>query len=180
MKYIFLFSLLLLSSVTYSCSCIPLGKIDEKQYNEYDLIIKGKITKLVEKDFTRIIYIKVDKYFKGKLSVTTIKVESPSQSGMCGIFPQIGEQWLVFTYKKDNSFNTSLCTRTKSLNPKAKAWDYSKEEIDNDLKFLEDKLVTTAANKSIAKSGGRRKVNRLQIATVLHPGLTEFCSAFRF
>ena len=154
MKYILLFSLLLLSRVTYACSCLPLGKIDEKQYNEYDLIIKGKITKLVEKNFTRIIYIKVDKYFKGKLRVTTIKVESPSQSGMCGIFPKIGEEWLVFASKKDNSFNTSLCTRTKSLNPKA--WDYRKEEIDNDLKFLEDKLETTAANKSIAASRAGR------------------------
>ncbi len=144
MKYLFLFSFLLLSRVTYSCSCIPLGKIDEKQYSEYDLIIKGKIIRLVEKNFARIIYITVDTYFKGRQNTATIKVESPSQSGMCGIFPKIGEQWLVFAYKKGDSYNTSLCTRTKNLNPKA--WDFKKDEIDDDLKFLEDKLETTAGN----------------------------------
>jgi len=149
MKYFFLFGLLLLSGVTYSCSCILLGKIDEKQYNEYDLIIKGKIIRLEEKNFARIIYIKVDTYFKGGQNTTTIKVESPSQSGMCGIFPKIGEQWLVFAYKKGNSYNTSLCTRTKNLNPKA--WDFKKDGIDDDLKFLEGKLEATAYALQVGK-----------------------------
>jgi hypothetical protein len=53
---------------------------------------------------------------------------------MCGIFPEIGEQWLIFARKKGNVFYTSLCTRTKNLNPKA--WDYNKVFIDDDLKFL--------------------------------------------
>lgn len=138
MKYTFLLILLLLSSITYSCSCAPQGKIDEKQYAKYDLIIKGKIVKLVENGYTRIIYIRVDTYFKGKLSKKTVKVESPSQEGICGIFPEIGEQWLLFAYKKDNIYNTNLCTRTKNLSPKA--WNFRKDEIEDDLKFLEEKL----------------------------------------
>lgn len=166
MKYIFLFSLLLLSSVTYSCSCIPLGKIDEKQYGEYDLIIKGKITRLVEKSFSRIIYIKVDTYFKGRENTTIIKVESPSQSGMCGIFPKIGEQWLVFAHKNGNSYNTSLCTRTKNLNPKA--WDFKKDEIDEDLKFLESKLKATAANKKFGNMVAGQKYNRQFLQSKAH------------
>ena len=105
----------------------------------------------MEKNFARIIYIKVDTYFKGRQNTTTIKVESPSQSGMCGIFPKIGEQWLVFAYKKGNSYNTSLCTRTKNLNPKA--WNFRKDEIDDDLKFLDGKLGTTAANKRFCAIG---------------------------
>ena len=137
MKYIFLFILLQVNTVTFACSCMPFKKIDEIQCNEYQLIIKGKITKIVEKNFTRIIYIKVERYFKGKINVNTLKVESPSQSGMCGIFPKIGEKWLVFAYKNGSSYSTNLCTRTKNLNPKA--WDYRKEEIDEDLKFLENK-----------------------------------------
>ncbi len=139
MKYLFLLSFLLLSSITYSCSCIPLGKIDEKQYREYDLIIKGQIIRIVDKNFARIIYIKVEKYFKGKQNITTIKVESPSQSGSCGIFPKIGEQWLVFAYKQSNGYNTSLCTRTKNFNPKA--WNFRKDEIEDDLKFLDGKIT---------------------------------------
>ena len=145
MKYFFLFGLLILSQIAYSCSCIPLGPLDDKQYNEYDLIIKGKVVKLIEKQFKRIIYIKVDSYFKGTQKSTTLKIESPRQSGMCGIFPKIGEQWLVFAYKKDNIYNTSLCTRTKTLNPKA--WDFRKNEIDEDLKFLKRKTETTARDK---------------------------------
>jgi len=163
MKYFFLFSLLLLSSVTYSCSCIPLGKIDEKQYSEYDLIIKGKIIRLVEKYFARIIYIKVDTYFKGRQNTTIIKIESPSQSGMCGIFPKIGEQWLLFAYKKGKSYNTSLCTRTRNLNPKA--WNFKKDEIDDDLKFLEGKLLTTAANIGFCATWARPAIFQLQSAT---------------
>jgi hypothetical protein len=154
MKYFILFSLMLISSVTYSCSCIPLGKMDEKQYNRYDLIIKGKIIQLEEKGFTRIIYIKVDTYFKGKLDTTTIQVASPNQSGMCGIFPKIGEEWLVFGYKEGNGFTTSLCTRSKSLNPDK--WNFKKNEIEDDLKFLEGKLETTVVNKSLSANGTGR------------------------
>lgn len=139
MKYIFLVSLLHLSSLTYSCSCIHLGKIDEKQYKEYDLIIKGKIIKLVENNSTRIIYIKVDTHYKGTQTSKIIQVKSPSQSGVCGIFPEIGEQWLVYAFKNRNGYNTNLCTRTKNLNPKA--WNFNKYDINNDLKFLEGKLT---------------------------------------
>lgn len=138
MKYFYLLCLTILSQVAYSCSCIPLGTIDDKQYNQYDLIIKGKIIKLIEKKFTRITYIKVDTYFKGTQNSTTIKIKSPSQSGMCGIFPKIGEHWLIYAYKKDNAYETSLCTRTKNLNSKVS--NFRKNEIEEDLNFLEQKV----------------------------------------
>ena len=139
MKYFILSILLFLSQVAYSCSCscIPLGSIDEKQYNDYGLIIKGKIDRVLETKFGRIIYIKIDICFKGKQKLVTIKIESPNQSEMCGIFPKVGEQWLIFAYKNGNIYNTNLCTRTKNLNPKA--WNFRKEEIEDDLKFLRRK-----------------------------------------
>jgi hypothetical protein len=134
MKHFLLSSLLFLSQAAYSCTCLPLGTIDKVQYNSYNLIVKGKITNVVDKDFVRFIYIRVDTYFKGKRKARIIIIESPSQSGMCSIFPKIGEQWLIFARKKDNVFYTNLCTRTINLNPKA--WNYNKEKIDADLSFL--------------------------------------------
>lgn len=100
MKHFLLYSFLFLSQAAYSCTCLSLGTIDKVQYNSYNLIVKGKITNVIDKDFVRFIYIRVDTYFKGKRKAKIIIVESPSQSGMCGIFPKIGEQWLIFARKK--------------------------------------------------------------------------------
>lgn len=138
MRYIFLFGLLLLSLAAAPCSCLSSGKINEEQYNSYNLIITGKVVKLVEKEFNRIIYIKVVKYFKGNKKTTIVKIETPVWQSACGITPKIGENWLLFAYKQGKIYTTNLCTRTKSMNDKA--WNYNKSEIDDDLKFLESKI----------------------------------------
>jgi len=121
-----------------NCSCIPLGPINDKQYEEYDLIAKGKIVKVSVKAWTRTIYLNVKTYYKGKKQ-SQIKIITPSTEGMCGIGPHVGEDWLIFAYNENKSYRTELCTRTKNLNPKA--WDYNKDEIDNDIKFLEEKTI---------------------------------------
>jgi hypothetical protein len=61
---------------------------------------------------------------------------------MCGIVPKVGEEWLMFAYADKNGFRTERCTRTKSMNPKA--WDHNKNEIIDDIKFLEAKLKTSS------------------------------------
>jgi hypothetical protein len=68
---------------------------------------------------------------------TTIIISSASESGLCGIFPKVGERWLLYAYGTSNSFSTNLCTRTKSMEPKA--WDFNEKEIRSDLVFLENK-----------------------------------------
>ena len=133
---IFLISIFF-GQIAYCCSCVPLGVIDEKQYTEYSLIAKGKISKVVEGRFSRTIYLKVDTYYRGDQKERTIKIESPSASSMCGIFPTIGESWLIFAYTFEKTFKTHLCTRTKNMN--SKAWDYRGEELKEDLEFLETK-----------------------------------------
>jgi hypothetical protein len=138
--------LLLFSFLTYKspyCSCSPLGPIDDKQYNEYNLNVKGRVTKVLKSNFfEKTIYLKVETYYKGVDSLTTLKITTPSQEGMCGIVPKVGEEWVMFAYAEKKRFSTQLCTRTKNMNPKA--WDYNKDEIANDIKFLEEKLSTNS------------------------------------
>ena len=135
--------LLLFSLLTHKpnyCSCAPLPPIDEQQYNEYDLIVQGKIAKISLNNFQRTIDLRVETYYKGGQNKTKIKINTPRQEGECGIVPKVGEEWLMFAFAGKNGFRTELCTRTKNLNPKA--WDYNQNEITDDIKFLKAKLPT--------------------------------------
>ena len=119
----------LLSLLTYKpnfCSCAPPGPIDNQQYNKYTLIVKGKVAKVSATKFERTIYLTVEANYKGKGDESTVKIATAKQEGECGIFPKVGEKWLMFAYTDKKGYRTSLCTRTKSMNPKA--WDYRKDE----------------------------------------------------
>ena len=137
MSYFLLLFALLMQNSKY-CSCIPPGPIDDKQYNEYNLIVEGTVSKLVAKDFERTIYLTVKTYYKGGSKQKIVKITTPSQEGMCGILPNVGEDWLMFAYTNGQNYFTGLCTRTKNMNPKA--WNYKKKEITDDKKFLEAKI----------------------------------------
>ena len=142
MSYLLLLFSLLTHKANY-CSCTPLPPIDDQQYNEYNLIVKGKVIKVLKSNlFEKTIYFKVETHYKGGDSLTTLKVTTPSQEGMCGIVPKVGEEWLMFAYREKKGFRTELCTRTKNLNPKA--WDYNKSEVEDDIKFLEAKRTTNS------------------------------------
>lgn len=124
------------------CSCIPLPPIDNKQYNEYSLIAKGKVVKITFSNLGENIYLTVDTCYKGGQKRETIKIVSPSSEGICGIFPKIGERWLMFAYAEGKNYKTNLCTRTKNMNPKA--WNYNNDELSDDLKFLRAKLANNS------------------------------------
>jgi hypothetical protein len=141
MPYLLLLFYLLTHKLNF-CSCIPLGTIDEQQYSQYNLIVKGKVTKVSVSQYQRTIYLTVDTYYKGGESLPNIRIKTLRQEGMCGIVPKVGEEWLMFAFAEEKDYRTELCTRTKTMNPKA--WDYKKEEIAEDLKFLEDKRSTNS------------------------------------
>jgi hypothetical protein len=141
LRLLLLFSLLAPHKSNY-CSCIPLPPIDEQQYKEYDLILKGKVAEISLSNFERTISVTVEAYYKGEQNNTKIKITTPRQEGMCGIVPKVGEEWLMFAYADKNGFRTGLCTRTKNMNPKA--WDDNKDEIADDIKFLEAKRTTNS------------------------------------
>lgn len=137
MLYYFFIIALIASNTNPWCSCIPPGKITEEQYNEYAVILKGKVIKINEARWERTLTVKADIYYKGTQTKDTIKIISPASSGECGIFPKTGEDWLFFAYERNSKLETHLCTRTKTMN--SKAWDYRKEELEDDLNFLETK-----------------------------------------
>ena len=138
MNTLYFLLLFFISGERNFCSCIHLGPIDEKQYIEYDFIARGKILNIKETQFQRLISFQVDTVYRGKDSRTIVEIISPLESGTCGIFPNKGENWLMYTYTSSTSYKTYLCTRTKSMNPKA--WDYNKDELTNDLEFLRAKI----------------------------------------
>lgn len=138
MKLSLLIFSLLFTQLVYCCSCDPLEKINDAQFNQYNIIFKGTVIKIQETTFEKIISFKVATYYKGQKKTDTIRIISPKQSGECGIFPKSGEQWLIFAYSSENKIRTNLCTRTKNMN--ARASDLDKETLKNDLDFLDSKL----------------------------------------
>ncbi len=133
--------ILLLSNAAYCCSCVPLGKIDDNQYNKYDVIFKGKVLSVKNSGIIKEVVFEVETHFKGgekmrKLTVNTIAYESA-----CGISPKAGQEWLVFAYKEKNGLQTNLCTRTKNMD--SKTWNYRKDELQEDLNYLNEKKNST-------------------------------------
>src|SRR5689334_20217783 len=128
----------LVSQEALSCNCLPLGEIDDIQYDQYQVIIKGKILKIFYDAHGKEYLIKIERNYKGVDSVSTVGISRPTTDGICGIDGMVGEYWLFFAYKDGKRLSTNLCTRTKTL--EVKAWDYRKHDVENDLKFLEQRV----------------------------------------
>ncbi|WP_271785382.1 hypothetical protein [Aquimarina algiphila] len=133
MKIIWTIILLFTFNIGFSCTCEILEGIDKEQFNEYDLIATGKILSVDFGEFTQKIEVGIHRIFKGKVKKMTIILSSSSQSGMCGIFPKVGEKWLIYANGQNNEFSTDLCTRTQNI---TRANDKAKKIIKRDLNFL--------------------------------------------
>ncbi|RXK59242.1 hypothetical protein ESA94_13960 [Lacibacter luteus] len=138
MRIFLIVFILLLSRTSYSCSCIPLGEIDDEQYNEYEAIFSGKVIAIKKKQWTKEVTFEIQIRFKGIQKLSQIVITTSAQEGTCGISPKVGEQWLIFAYRENEKLQTSLCTRTKSMNKKA--WNYNKDELQKDIEFLNRKI----------------------------------------
>ena len=137
MKSVLLIFAILSIQIGYGCSCLPPGKIDDIQFNKYDLIFKGKVVSIKKKNEVVSILFQVEDYYKGNKYSKTIKVATVAYESACGITVKRGEEWLVYAFFSNNEYNTNLCTRTKNMNPKA--WNYDKLELKEDIEFLENK-----------------------------------------
>ena len=115
MRLIFTIIFILSFISAFSCTCENLGEIDLKQFNEYDLIATGKIISVDFGEFTQKIEVGIHKIFKGKAKKMIVLLTSSSESGMCGIFPKVGEKWLIYANGTDIEFSTDLCTRTQNM-----------------------------------------------------------------
>lgn len=135
--YLILF-VLVFSNDVYSCSCESHGKMDDQQYNKYDVIFSGKAISIQKKQWMKEITFEVQTRFKGVLKLSKVTITTLAQESTCGISPKVGEEWLIFAYRESEGFQTSLCTRTKSMNKNA--WDYNKDELQQDIEYLNQKL----------------------------------------
>ena len=133
MKLIWTFIFLLTFNIGFSCTCESLGKIDKKQFNQYDLIATGKILSVDFGEFTQKIQVGIHSVFKGRIKKMTIVLSTSSQSGMCGIFPKTGEKWLIYSNRNGYEFSTDLCTRTQNM---TRVSEKNKGIIKRDLNFL--------------------------------------------
>lgn len=138
MRIFLILFILFFSKAAYCCSCEPLGKIDDQQYNKYDAIFTGKVISIQKKQWMKEITVEIQIRFKGTLKFSKITITTSAQEGTCGISPKMGEEWLIFAYREREGFQTNLCTRTKNMNKKA--WNYNKEELQQDIEYLNQKL----------------------------------------
>jgi len=137
MKIYFIVVFTLISYVAFSCSCIVPDEIDENQYNSYDLILKGKIINITKNKQGTFLTIKVDKYYKGDLQKNIVKVNTPNTEGLCGLYVNVGETWLIFAYNFKSLFKSDQCTRSKRLSNKP--LPSQSQLIKAELEFLERK-----------------------------------------
>lgn len=138
MRIFLILFILFFSNAAYCCSCEPPGKIDDQQYNKYYAIFTGKIISIQKKQWAKEITFEIRIQFKGILKLSKITITTSAHESTCGISPKVGEEWLIFAYREKEGFQTNLCTRTKSMNKKA--WDYNKEELQQDIEYLKQKL----------------------------------------
>ena len=128
---VLLITAFLLNPADEMCSCLPPGEITHEKFNDYDIILQGKI-KDAKEDNKMIIYtVEVDKIYKGKAGKQQIEIKSHWHSGMCGIGFVPGQEWLIYGYKKENYFITNLCTRSLRMDTES-----NRDRLNNDLSFL--------------------------------------------
>ncbi len=129
-----------LSLPAWACKCRGLEEINEQEIKQYHVIFRGTAIKVVENEEKTIITFRIDKLYKGELQATTLQIATPSDVGACGIASKLGEQWLIYAFRINKVYTTSLCTRTVNLNP-PKSWNYAdtQKRMQKDLMFLEER-----------------------------------------
>lgn len=116
-----------------TCTCRGLGKIDYWQYSQYQLIIEGKIVEIQNEESNKKINVEILEIYKGSYSKDTVQINTHIDEGGCGISPFLNESWLIFAYRKDNGFKTTLCTRSKRISNTLKE---DRTAIEEEIQFL--------------------------------------------
>ena len=116
----------LLASSAEACRC-KAPPPPKEAAAEADAVFTGKVLKVGEpSDTGRAIQLEIESTWKGtegkKITITT-----PNESAGCGFTFEPGQSYLIYAYKSTDgekkTFETNLCTRTKSL-------DAAKEDLD--------------------------------------------------
>jgi antitoxin component YwqK of YwqJK toxin-antitoxin module len=124
MKKLILFLLLVLSSIHFAnaCSCVPLGQLTIKDFNQTDAMFIGKVksvkpfplTDSVNAGKVEVVF-EVGEAFKGLSRAKDVKIYTQSSSAACGIYFRKGEQWMVFATKYDTGLHANMCGRSRNI-----------------------------------------------------------------
>mgnify|MGYP000135570157 CR=1 FL=1 len=137
MKYLFSMLFAVAAFATYACSCANPGKMDDKQYESYDLIASGIIDGVEENGDVKVIFFRSTHFYKGGKNASGILLNTPLSSAACGISPNVGEEWLIYARNEGGELHVSLCSRTIVL--KAEGMSGVPDRAKEDLVYLENK-----------------------------------------
>jgi hypothetical protein len=118
-KFAIIFGLFLGHIQLMACSCTFYKKLDFRQLNSYDVIVRGKVLSVIknEKDWENTVKIQVLRTFKGTEKKDTILFKTGFDGASCGLDFKKGQTWLIYGNNTDISFSyTGLCTRSQKLN----------------------------------------------------------------
>ena len=121
-----------------SCSCPNVGDIDSTVYEFYSSIVLGEILKTWHSDSDSLLYIQVlvQESYHGN-NPDSIIIKTPRTIGACGITPQMGEIWLLFSVTYQNELYTNRCTRSGDMDlARYRPYERKPKQIKEDLAFL--------------------------------------------
>lgn len=83
-----------------------------------DIVFTGEIVEIVNESSSKEekITFKIESVWKRDVG-ETLTLTTYRQS--CGFFGEVGDKYLIFAYKREETFTTHMCTRTKSLDDAA-------------------------------------------------------------
>jgi len=111
-------SILLRTTPADACQCIAPGT-DEEETRLADVVFVGTVTSITEPKVGQqnaTAQLAVETAVKGSQRNTTLAIDMPAASVMCGFHFERGKRYKVFAYKNDRgALTTRMCTASRSL-----------------------------------------------------------------
>jgi hypothetical protein len=119
---IFAFISVITGSKILACSCAPSADnipFEEKVKEAVDIstaVFSGEVSEVKKEPGTFFVKVKfkVKTAWKNKF-VKEITITTGLNDGLCGYNFEVGEEYLIYAYGKQNNLGTGICTRTSLL-----------------------------------------------------------------
>ncbi len=119
---IFAFISVITGSKILACSCSPSADnipFEEKVKEAVDIstaVFSGEVSEVKKEPGTFFVKVKfkVKTAWKNKF-VKEITITTGLNDGLCGYNFEVGEEYLIYAYGKQNNLGTGICTRTSLL-----------------------------------------------------------------
>jgi hypothetical protein len=110
-------AVLVRSTPADACQCIAPGT-DEEETRRADVAFVGTVTSIVEKAGQPNVtaQVAVETALKGAQINTTLAIEMPAASALCGFHFERGKRYKVFAYKTaTGTLTTRVCTASRQI-----------------------------------------------------------------